>query len=271
MVSVLMITYKHQNFIEDAVLSILNQKCSYDFELIIADDNSPDGTQAIIEKIINEHKYGHKIKYTRHNENKGMMGNFIWSIKQVKHKYIALCEGDDYWTSQNKLQMQIDFMESNLQFSMCYHSVDIIMANETDYYSYPAPKSDVLYLSDIIKTHYIPTCSLLFRSEYIIGNLPSWFVKSISGDIPLEILLASKGMTKFIDKKMACYRRNEGGISQSKVQNLRIRSKYIYMYYKLIGEIGLFRSKQLVFKIIRLILSIVKSYLFQLFKFSREN
>lgn len=270
MVSVLMITYKHQDFIEDAVLSILNQKCSFDFELIIADDNSPDGTQTIIEKIIIEHKYGHKIKYTRHNKNKGMMGNFIWSIEQAKQKYIALCEGDDYWTCQNKLQKQVDFMEFNLQFSMCYHAVDILMANETDYYAYSVPKSDVLYLSDIIKEHYIPTCSLLFRSEYIIGALPNWFVKSISGDIPLEILLASKGMTKFFDKKMACYRRNEGGISHSKVQNSRIRSRYIYMYYKLIGEIGLLRSKQLVFKISRLILSIVKLYLLRPFKSSRE-
>ncbi len=265
-----MITYKHEEYIEDAVLSILNQKCTFDFELIIADDNSPDSTQTVIEKIFNEHKHGHKIKYTRHIENKGMMGNFKWTIEQAKHKYVALCEGDDYWTSPNKLQKQVDFMESNLQFSMCYHSVDILMASEKDFYAYPVPKSDVLYLSDVIKAHYIPTCSLLFRQEHFNGSLPFWFLKSVSGDIPLEIILASKGKTKFFEEKMACYRRNLGGISHSKHQNFRIRYKYIYMYYKLIGEVGLLRSRHLLFKIVRLTFSILKSYLLRPFKFYRE-
>jgi glycosyltransferase involved in cell wall biosynthesis len=265
-VSVIMITYAHENFIEKAIEGVLMQECNFDVELIIADDNSPDGTEHIVQKMRSEHPNGHKVHYTKHPHNKGMMGNFMWAFSQAQFKYIALCEGDDYWTSPNKLQKQVDFMESNLQYSMCFHSVDIVMASEADHYVYPIPKSDVLKLDDVIKSHYIPTCSLLFRQEYFNGSLPFWFAKSVSGDIPLEIILASKGDTKFLDEKMACYSRNLGGASHSKNQNFRIRSKYIYMYYKLIGEIGLLRSKQLVFKIIRLTLSIVKSYFFRPFK-----
>lgn len=197
MVSIVMITYKHADYIEEAILSIINQRCAFDFELVIADDNSPDQTEQIVRKIIEEHPSGNKILYTKHPKNKGMMGNFIWAFSEVRYKYVALCEGDDYWTSPNKLQKQVDFMESNLEFSMCFHSVDIVMAHASDHYAYPIPNSDVLLLDDVINAHYIPTCSLLLRKECINGALPLWFAKSVSGDIPLEILLSSKGKTKF--------------------------------------------------------------------------
>lgn len=112
-VSVVMITYGHENFIEEAINGVLMQQCNFDVELIIADDESPDDTEKVIKTIIKNHSKGHWIKYTKHITNKGMQENFVWALNQCTGKYIAICEGDDYWTVPFKLQKQFDFLEKN--------------------------------------------------------------------------------------------------------------------------------------------------------------
>ena len=106
MVSVIMITYKHESYIAEAIEGVLKQECDFELELIIADDCSPDSTEQIVKEIINNHPNGHWIRYTKHQTNLGMINNFIWSVKQSNGKYLALCEGDDYWTDPLKLQKQ---------------------------------------------------------------------------------------------------------------------------------------------------------------------
>ena len=107
-----MITYGHENYIRDAIKGVLMQKVNFEIELIIADDNSPDNTESVVYSFSNHPNY-HWIKYAKHKENKGMMPNFIWAMEQTKGKYIALCEGDDYWIDQLKLQKQVDVLETN--------------------------------------------------------------------------------------------------------------------------------------------------------------
>ena len=259
-VSVVMITYGHEKFIAEAINGVLMQECEFDVELIISNDSSPDNTDEVVRKIIQNHPDANLIKYTKHNENKGMMPNFIWALQQAQGKYIALCEGDDYWIDPYKLQKQVDFLEANIDYSMCFHQVEITMANVSDYYSYPLPSSETLYLKDIIQKHYIPTCSLVFRSKFFSKGFPEWMVNSISGDIPLEILLASKGNTKYLSEQMACYRRNDGGITQSPIQLAKMRSGYIYMFSKLSKEIGFPHSIHLYYIIWRLRLGYLKIY-----------
>jgi len=261
MVSIVIITYAHENYIRAAIEGVLMQQCDFPFELIVSNDASPDKTDAVMEDIIKTHPQAHKISYTHHRKNLGMMGNFLWALNQAKGKYVALCEGDDYWTDPNKLQMQVEFMEAHPDYAMCYHPVEITMSNDKDHYAYPIPTKDTLLLKDIIQHHYIPTCSLVFRNSYFLAGYPEWFRQSISGDIPLEILLAAKGKTKYLPKSMACYRRNEGGISQSPVQVAKIRTGYIFMYSKLAAEIKLPDSLPLYRKILRLRLSLLKSKL----------
>lgn len=261
MVSVVMITYGHEKYIEDAINGVLIQECNFPIELIVANDCSPDNTDELIKKTIEHHPKGNLINYVKHTNNVGMMPNFIYALNMAKGKYVALCEGDDYWTDSQKLQKQIDFMDANLDFSMCFHPVEITMARDGDYCSYDIPSNSILLLSDIIKKHYIPTCSLLFRNNYFKKNLPEWLSHSISGDLPLEILLASHGKTKYLDEKMACYRRNEGGITQSAAQIAKMRSGYIYMYSKLASEIAFPHSLYLYYLVLRLKLGYLKKYL----------
>ncbi len=268
-VSVVMITYGHEKFIAEAINGVLMQECEFDVELIISNDYSPDNTDLVVKKIIEEHPNRNWIKYVKHKTNLGMMPNFIWALEQTKGKYIALCEGDDYWTDPLKLQKQVDFLEANIDYSMCFHQVEITMANVSDYYSYPLPSSETLYLKDIIQKHYIPTCSLVFRSKFFSKGFPEWMVNSISGDIPLEILLASKGKAKYFPQKMACYRRNEGGITQSPIQLAKMRSGYIYMYSKLSKEIGFSHAIYLHYIVWRLKLGYLKIFFKRIKSFFR--
>ena len=131
-----MITYGHEKYIEEAINGVLMQECRFPIELIISNDCSPDNTNNIINNIIKNHPKSDIIRYINHEKNIGMMPNFISALRNVNSKYVAICEGDDYWIDRFKLQKQVDFMEKNLDFSMCFHSVQITMAHKNDYYIY---------------------------------------------------------------------------------------------------------------------------------------
>lgn len=264
-VSVVMITYGHEKYIKEAVESVLNQECDFDFELILSNDASPDETDNIVNEILMNHPLAHKIKYTLHEKNIGMMPNSIFSLNKCEGDYIASCEGDDYWTDRNKLQTQVDFLENNREYIMAFHAVDVLFANSNDYYKYPLPTKDTLNLQDIIRNHYIATCSLVFRADRFKNGYPDWLQKSISGDIPIEILLASAGLVKYFDKPMACYRRNEGGISLSSIQINKMRDGYIYMYSRLLFEIGIYKGHYLLYIISRLCAGKIKILILKFF------
>jgi glycosyltransferase involved in cell wall biosynthesis len=119
LVSVVMITYGHENFINQAINGVLMQECNFEVELIIANDCSPDNTDEVILDIINNHPKSSCINYIKHEKNIGMGNNFIFALKEAQGKFIAICEGDDYWTDSLKLQKQVDFLEANKDYSLC--------------------------------------------------------------------------------------------------------------------------------------------------------
>jgi glycosyltransferase involved in cell wall biosynthesis len=124
LVSVLMITYLHEQYIEQAIRGVLDQVCNFKFELIIADDCSPDNTSDLVKSIISSHPIGYCVKYTRHNQNIGMNRNADFVIQAAGGKYIAICEGDDFWTDPTKLQNQVDFLENNEDYGLVHHEAD---------------------------------------------------------------------------------------------------------------------------------------------------
>lgn len=261
LLSVCVITYNHEEYIQDAIEGVLIQKTNFDFEIVIADDCSKDKTREVILRY--RERYPDKIKLILQEQNVGAALNWMELLNYPKSKYIAYLEGDDYWTDPFKLQKQIDFMDKNIDFAMCFHAVEIKFASESDFFEYPKPPKDILYLKDIIKSHYIPSCSLVFRNTYFNGY-PHWLVKTISGDIPHEILLASKGKTKYFPEKMSCYRRNLGSVTQSVRPISIIQIGYISMYLKIASEISFPYSILLYKKVVRIQLSILKSKIFLL-------
>lgn len=123
-VSVCMITYNHEKFIRHALDSVLMQKTNFDYEILIGDDCSTDNTVRIIEEIQN--KYPNRIQLFKRKKNMGMCANSYNVMCHARGKYIANLEGDDYWTTENKLQKLYDFLENNLDCSAVGHRVEVV-------------------------------------------------------------------------------------------------------------------------------------------------
>ena len=115
-ISVLMLTYNHAPYLKEAIEGVLMQQTDFDFELIICNDCSPDSSEQVIQPFVDKHP--EIISYFRHKKNIGFIENQRFAFKKANGKYIAYCEGDDYWTCPNKLQFQYDFLEKNLEFVM---------------------------------------------------------------------------------------------------------------------------------------------------------
>jgi|GEM_PF-503766 len=206
LLTVVCITYNHENFIEDAINGILLQNTNFSIEIIIHDDASVDKTVTTIKKF--EQSYPSLIKTVLQNTNQfSTTGTkFIVNLlSQAKGKYIAICEGDDYWTDPYKLQKQVDFLEANPDFSICFHKVQILKDDAIieDYITQVPSKVSTIY--DLIKGNYIHTPSCVFRNrtDKIFGD--SFSHVSIA-DYYIHIMNAVYGKIYYIDEPMAVYR-----------------------------------------------------------------
>ena len=196
-VSIVMITYAHEKFIYQSIYGILNQIVNFEIELIIADDNTNNDTENIVNTFKN-HPKNNCIKYTKHKVNKGMTQNFIWALNQTNGKYIALCEGDDYWTYPYKLQKQVDFLEQNEDYVITLHHRNRLLGNE---FTYDECKDGFIFLQ----------CMVFRRfefDEFYIQNLKN----IMYGDAFLYYKLLSLGKCKILDFNGAVYRIHENGI-----------------------------------------------------------
>lgn len=230
LVSVAMITYKHQQFIAEAIESIVAQKASFRFQLIIGEDRSPDNTRQICEEYAA--KYPDIVVLLPSDKNYGMIGNFTRTLAACKGKYIALCEGDDYWTDEHKLQRQVDFLEQHPDFSLCFSDIGTINADGSEHpRTFPEWTKDVVTIEDVVRRGYvfIPTATLVFRN--ILPNpMPEFYHKVISGDIALHLMLLDKGKGKMLPGKTAVYRMHEGGITKSKDHQEQALIKQYQLY-----------------------------------------
>lgn len=218
LVSVAMPTYGQEKFIAEAVLGVLSQQCDFDVELIVADDCSPDRTAEIVRNITETHPNGSWIKYVRHDKNKGAIPNFAWTFCQANGKYIAACEGDDYWTDPLKLQKQVDFLEKNPDYSIIFHKV-----KEVDLYGVStatvinSPDAEETYnIGSLAAGNFIHTPSVMFKKNF--NTFPDWIGISPIGDYPLHMLNAQYGLIKYLPEEMAAYRVGAGiWSSQSRI------------------------------------------------------
>jgi glycosyltransferase involved in cell wall biosynthesis len=222
LVSINCITYNQEKYISKAIDSFLMQKTKFRFEILIGEDASTDNTGAIVNEY--EVKYPDMIRVVTDKKNVGAVVNESRLIEKSKGKYIALCEGDDYWTDENKLQKQVDYMENNPDCSLCFHSVEMIKEND--------PHSGILirpYMNDtksrtediiIGGGGFCPTASLFFPSRYL-HDLPDFYFRSHVGDYPLQMYLAAIGYAYYIDECMAVYRTGVKGSWTSKPKTLK--------------------------------------------------
>ncbi len=217
-VSIVVITYKHEKFIRQTLDSIVSQKTNFDFELIIAEDFSPDKTRSICEEFAEQ--YPAVVRLLPSERNYGAMANFIRAIYACTGKYIAMCEGDDYWIDDHKLQKQFDFMEANPDFTLCFTGVEVIDEmgwNKDSSHFLPKPEKDIYTIEDIIlsEMNIVPTPTIFFKNV-LPKPFPDFYVNTLVGDMGIQLFAAQKGKFKFLNEKMAVYRNHSGGMTKSK-------------------------------------------------------
>lgn len=209
-VSIIMITFNHERYISKAIEGVLIQKTNFNFELIIGEDCSNDNTANIVNKYAQ--KYPEIIKARFNNPNLGMMQNFIKTFDDCTGNYIALCEGDDYWTDPYKLQKQVDFLEANEGFAICHHNMQVIYEDgRKTHLSNPPEQKETTTIEDLAKGNYIHTPSCIFRNG-LIKTFPVWFKDAPVGDYVLHMLNARHGMIKYMPDVMGVYRTHSGGM-----------------------------------------------------------
>lgn len=206
-----MLTYNHGPFIEQAIKGVLSQETDFPWEFIIADDCSTDSTS---ETCLKYAEADDRIKYIRHKTNQGANQNFFQAYQTAKGKFIAFCEGDDYWTDPLKLRKQVDFLEANPDFSICFHDVyelrnDRPQANSIHY------DKDVFDIHDLAAGNFMHTPSVMCRA-IPVSELPPYFRDLHVGDVVMHMYAAKKGKIKFLPEIMAVYRIHQGSTWSAK-------------------------------------------------------
>ena len=209
-VSICCITYNHAPYIRQCLEGFMMQQTDFPIEVLIHDDASTDGTTEIIKEY--EAKYPDIIKPIYEEENqwvKGRRGSAVFNFPRAKGKYIAMCEGDDYWTDSLKLQKQVDILNSNEECSLVITNgrvLNSITGQIKKINPFGEFESGYVNIHDILQERYylIPTASMCFRKEYI--KMPSFFYESPVGDKPLRLWCALNGKVYYLSDVTVVYR-----------------------------------------------------------------
>lgn len=210
-VSVLTTTYNHAPYLRQALDSVLAQKTSFAFELLIHDDASTDGTSDIVRAYAR--RYPDRVRAIVQEENQYSQGVDVYGFFKplIRGAYIALCEGDDYWCDERKLQLQVDFLEHHPECVACVHQTELLDMTTGERYAVSDRGCDgVMDFSEILagNNHSFQVSSLLMRTEAILlPALPDFFAASAAvGDYPLSIFLALQGRIFYLNRTMSVYR-----------------------------------------------------------------
>lgn len=215
LVSICCLTYNHAGYIRDALDGFLIQQTDFPIEILIHDDASIDGTEEIIREY--ERKYPNIIKPLYEQENqweKGRRGSAVFNFPRAKGKYIALCEGDDYWTDPQKLQKQVEFLEEHEDCSMCFHPVRTVFINQDKEEVITGPKlneNHIFSSNEIIRGIFIRVVSMVIHTR-VVEDLPAWVLSAPYGDLPLQLMGASEGNVGYLGgDAMSVYHRGVPG------------------------------------------------------------
>ena len=232
-VTVVCITYEHEEYIRDALDSFLMQKTDFEYQILVGEDKGPDNTADIVKEYAE--KYPDKIVAFLRDENMGAQRNLIDLCEKAKSPYIALCEGDDYWIDEYKLQKQYDYMESHPDMRICFARAEIsapedwflrsyFKENKENKLIYPecdplCPKTKENEISEFTNANFINmfmahTSTIFYRYDYDI-EIPDWYYEGIVGDISLFLMQLGDGTCAMLPDIVSVYRRSDVGVYMS--------------------------------------------------------
>ncbi|NLK82372.1 MAG: glycosyltransferase [Bacteroidales bacterium] len=233
LVSIFCVSYNHEQFIAQALDGFVMQKTNFDYEKVISDDCSTDNTKSIINEYIK--KYPKLFKDVSPRKNLGMQKNWLHTLNACTGKYIALCEGDDYWTDANKLQKQVDFMEANDEYVMCFHKTEVSDLLSTDskykFVGWCLDEDRDFTIKEYFNWNFCATTSIVFKSAYLFP-LPQDFVEYPVGDylVGFILFIRSQKKARYFHQNMAVYHNHSGG--HGKGNAIEIYYKSMIDFYK---------------------------------------
>lgn len=203
-----MSTYRHEQFIQQAIEGVMMQQTTFRIELVIGEDCSDDGTRLICEAM--EQKYPDRIRLLPSDTNYGQNHNLARTLLACNGIYIALCEGDDYWTDPLKLQKQVDFLEQNHDYVLCFHPVNTV-DNNGKLLGFRKPSGlTTCFRQEQLYHVFVPTLALLFRN--CLHHFPPEFYCVKSTDAFIVAMLATYGNGAELGFSGGCYRKHPGGL-----------------------------------------------------------
>lgn len=216
LVTIRCITYNHEPYIRQCLEGFVMQKTTFPFEAIVHDDASTDGTAAIIREYAEKYPniikpiYETENQYSKHDGSLSRIMN-----AHIRGKYVAICEGDDYWIDPLKLQKQVDFLESHPDYSICFHSA-LLKWEKGEYPDsiFYRVKEREYYGTEIFKRWIVATASVVFRKSVLDSNIYEKVLhekRFIYGDNPLFLCAAKLGRIYGMKEVMSVYRKHEGG------------------------------------------------------------
>ena len=207
-VSVMMLAYRHEKFVAQAIESVVGQQCSFPFELIIGEDCSPDGTREIV--LDYQRRYPHLIRVLISDRNVGMQANAGRCSIASRGRYGAACEGDDYWCDPTKLARQIAVFEQQPDCVLVFHPAKTIDAEtgQEGMTGRRSPYSRFMRPEEVILGDggFIPTASTMYKA--VPGLSPDWVVNAVNPDYSVQIQAACLGRVAYIDRAMSVWRTN---------------------------------------------------------------
>lgn len=204
--SVCMITYNHEHFIAQAIESVMTQQTDFDYELVIGEDCSTDTTREIC--LTYQQRYPDKIRLLLHEKNLGMIRNYAETFSRCTAQYLAVLDGDDYWTTPYKLQRQVDFLDAHPDYAICFARTQALVEDGScEPFSMPSPeRAKATYtVEDLLEANMIANSSVMYRNGLIKG-FPDWFFRLEISDWPLHVLMAQHGKIGYLDECMVAYR-----------------------------------------------------------------
>lgn len=224
MLSVRLMTYNHEPFIEDALNSIFKQEANFVFEIVIGDDFSTDNTLQIIKEFIQKNNKSNILwnllkrekgdEYDIERQRVGRLANFFNIVENCKGKYIALLDGDDYWTDPLKLQKQVDFLEKNPEYTFVAGNT---VVKKGDVETPLIKNYNTIQFEDLLEGNKlgVNTCTLCFRKGSLPSNYLEVLIKTAYGDWAITLLLLKQGNGYFLQDILGVYRQHDKGVWSS--------------------------------------------------------
>jgi glycosyltransferase involved in cell wall biosynthesis len=234
LLSVVVIAYNQEKYIAQTLESICTQVVDFKIEVIVGDDGSTDDTRRIIKEYVK--RYPNILRPVFRKKNLGPWANFVDAFKSAQGKYIALCEGDDFWTDSTKLQKQVDLLEKNPDAAICFHKATVVYENgDKPDMTYPDVNDPNWYTHrELFFTNYIPTASVVYRRIDYTGIASN----VMPGDWYLHLYHAKHGRVVLIDETMSVYRKHDEGIwREFDIDRDQIWRRYGLQYLNFYSEI----------------------------------